>query len=275
MNFQKVLSWVNTILVVAILVSLIVLVASIDQSPAHEVIPQGSVVGITMTEGTEIMVTLGDFSPSIALSECNIVATSPAGVMCQARVTAGTLEYPQSSAFNGLSNIIVSSTGIIREGMNITLENDDDLEIGSWSFEMVQRSSGETVLEKTLMVPDMANPPTGSFSNPKSVSSSEERLVISLVTPATELSFVQLGIRSPDGTSHHFNLTTGAPNGFRFNNTTMVEMFDVGGDGILSTNDYVIIRSTGQLQEGIWSASLVYVFTNTEIDRTAFYIGTI
>lgn len=273
MDTRKLFLWVDIGLIIAIAISAILLGVMVTQGPAPEKVPNGVPYNVVYLSPTEIKVEFGNFSSSINFSDLIIEVKSPNGDISKADVIDSNLNYTPTSTLHSISNIEISSTGLMDKGTSFILTNYKNLQTGAWAFEMTHRSTGQQISGGTIIVPDIDATPAGSFSTLSIISANEARVEFNSITPSTEFTFCYLEAWGPNMTTSTFYLNDTTSMIFHMEDGTVLSVIDANGDGLINQGDFASLQTGDkELSKGQWSIEIKYTFTEEKIANTVFNI---
>lgn len=277
MDRRRLFLWADIGLILLIIVSGIFLAINIMQGPPPSKVPSDIAYNVRYVSPTQVRVEFGNFSEAVNFSDMRIEITAPNGDVCLAEVVADQLSYPQvaedESRPKSLTEITLSSTGRLEKGSYFLMTNFRDLLLGGWAFEMVHRPSGTVVSGGTIIIPDTDTAPTGSFSALVTVSSSEVRVMVGSVSPATHFTYCYMEVWGPDMTTQVMFMNDTEDMDILLTDETQLKMVDTGGDGLLNAGDYVSLKQwTSVLSHGQWSVTIKDIFTGERVALAVFDI---
>jgi len=274
MSLKTLLFWVNIALIFAIAISGIYLGLMIFKAPEQK-IPTGVTYNVYSISPYQVKVEFGNFTGNVTFPDAFIEVTSPYSTdVCRADVRNGTLEYPQTGN-KSLTNIHLSSTGLLAKGISFTIMNTDrTLTTGVWSFKLIHRSTGIQMSGGSVVVPNTEVTPTGTFNEMRTISSSEIQLGIGGTAPATGYTYCYVRAGGPGMSVTSLYINDTASMSMVLEDGTVLRLVDANKDGLINSGDYVDLAVDGRgLLKGQWFVEIDYRFTGGAIATAQFTLN--
>lgn len=275
---------VYAVLAAAIVVSAIALIPiGLDAlEPEKEVpTPEGSFGQVNVKSRYEIQVWMGPCTPLTNYSDCRLVLTTPDNERCTLDLVKDKYIYSMTGLLSKLTELRISDStvpGTIGSGDMLTLYHNYPIETGVWNVELVYRESGKAIASRPVVSPDITSHPNGDFLTSSKVNEAKYKIVVGIVTPATDYAYCRLLIDPPGTTEgylpRYLNLTEGLEQTMFYSDTIRVKLTAQNEYGLPQSGDTIEITSTGAaLPFGQWTVALVYKFDGGRIAVKVFTLS--
>ena len=267
--------------IVVLGIAMIPIVSDALQPQKEVPTPVGSFGLVNAKSRYEIQVHFGNCTPLTNFSECRLVITTPENEKASLDLTEGKLIYSMTGLMSRLTELRITDAkgvGIINPEDYLTLYHNYPLQLGVWNVQLVYKESGKDIASRPVVSPDTTSHPVGDFISSAKVNNAKYKLVVGIVSPATDYAYCRLLIDPPgtvgDYLPKYINLTEGLEQSMFYSSEIRVKLTAQNQYGIPQSGDTIEITSTGaNLPYGQWTVALVSRFDGGRIAVKVFTMG--